>query len=315
MRPFHQQILLFLALPLVVAGGRASQADTAPLEPASFGYSRAILQGLNEADFRSAMLVYARIISNNAGVKTRSEQQIFDGVADMTAALRSGSINLVTAPSREILSMSPADIEQEFVAAANAGATGEEFVLVVRADRGIERLAQLKDHSIAMWDSPTAALGQDWLDILLARESLGTPAAFFRQVRYCAKPGAAVLPVYFRQMDAGLATRRAFALLCEMNPRLAVELRIVAVSPRVQSLLTAFRRGINPQLRTSILSTMFSIGSTPAGRQVLMLYQTESLAFCDPEVIGATRQLLAEHQRLCAGIPRSPATDPPAATP
>lgn len=282
-----------------------------PAEPVavSFGYSRSMLQGVNEADFRGAIETYARVIAQQSQIPTRTDQPIFSSTAEMEAALRDGSINLLTGPSREILRL-PADLlEPDFVVAATSEGTGVEFVLLVRRDRGIQHLAQLRNLTLAIWDSPPTALGFDWLDLLLAHDHLKPVDAFFARVKRCAKPGPAVLPVFFGQIDGAIVTRRAFELLAELNPQLATQLTIIATSPRLQPMLTAFSHRLGPTLRAKVVDAMFSIENTAAGRQVLILYQTESLAFCTPAVLAATRQLIAEHDQLMLA---APATPPPA---
>lgn len=283
-------------------------AQTAAPVEARFGYSRALLQGVNETDFRGAMETYARVIAQNSRIATRNDQRIFTSLTEMEIALRDGSINLLSATAREILALPPDLLAPDFIVAAHGAGTGVEFVLLVRRDRGLHDLAQLQRLTLAVWDSPPTSLSSDWLELELARRHLGDSGSFFAEVRHCTKPGPAVLPVYFGQIEGAVVTRHAFQLLAELNPQLSRQLVVIATSPPVQPLLTAFSRRLDPALREEIVRAMFAIDKTAAGRQVLTLFQTETLAFCEPEVVAATRQLLAEHDRLTRPTP--PTTSP-----
>lgn len=301
--PPFRRLPRYLAPRLLALGLLAVPASAeAPTEPTQvrFGYSRAMFHGVNEADFRSAMLTYSRVIAASSHLDTGSDQPIFDSAAAMATALREGTINLLAAPASEILNLPEDLLEPDFIVSTYSAGVGVEYVILTRTAGDSDRLARLRGRKLFVWNGPHTDLARPWLECLLAREQLGPASAFFGEIKPCPKPGAAVLPVFFGQTDAALVTRRAYTLLCELNPQMSRGLRIIATSPAVQPILTGFRRGMPRELRDKLTQAMFNINGTVAGRQVLTLYQTESVAYADAGTIATTRELLAEYARLSA---------------
>ena len=292
---------------LLGAGALCAAESEGPLPKSRGGYSRNMVRNANDNDVRSALRAYAAVISNANQISAEPDQVLYTSLVEMEQSLRENRVDVIVAPADEILRLPAELLEPPFGTSFTGGAAGVEYVLLSRRDGPVATPADLRARSLGVLDSSQGCLATRWLDSLLLEHRLGSAGTVLRQLKLCPKPGLATLPVFFKQLDACIITRTSFDTLCELNPRLKSDLRIVATSPRLLPVLSGFRRGIDARLKTSITKAMATIGSTTAGRQLLTLFQTDNLAFCEDETLAATRRLFAPSSAPAALLlPRAP---------
>lgn len=286
------------AVIFVGAAACANAADAHPPVTSSMGYTRALVRSANENDFRTAMRAYGKVVAENFHITTVADQPIFDSVAQLEQALRRREIEVIAGLAHEIFALPPELLEGHYFAAAHNDRPGVEYVLLTRADRPLRTVPDLARCTLAALDNNDGALALPWLESLCHEAGLPRPETLLREIRLASKPSQAVLPVFFGQVDACIVTRASFAALAELNPQIERRLHLVAASPRVAPFLTALRAGLSPELRERIITALTTAHTLPAGRQALLLFQTESVRLVDQETLSATRQLLAAHTRL-----------------
>jgi phosphonate transport system substrate-binding protein len=109
-----------------------------------------------------------------------------------------------------------------------------------------------------------------------------------------------VLQVFFHQADACLVTSNVFALACELNPQLRKELRVLADSPAVVPSVFFFRSGYVAKLRDQLEPAVVEMDQSPAGQEVLTVFQCDGMIKLPVACLNGSRQLLAEYSRAHA---------------
>lgn len=311
---FPTTLIVFACRAVVALGllavARAQPPGEAEEPPSRLGYSRNLMRGVNEADFRSAMTVYSRVIAQTYRIPTAPDIALMGTREEIETALRRGQVTIFAAPADEMLALPAELLDPTMLTSAVGGSAGVEYVLLAHVESEVRRVADLPGKTLIILDSVQGVLGAIWLQVAFAEAGLGVPAGTLRELRSTTKPALAALPVFFRQVDACVVTRAAFATLGELNPQLLQRLHVIDASPRVLPLLTAFRRGVDPRLRDRIVAVMFELKSTAAGRQLLTTFQTDGLVFCEPDTLAATRRLLATHAQLAARPAARPGPPP-----
>ena len=254
----------------------------------------------NENDARASLKAYAAVIAHDQKFSVEPNPLIFEGVAEMEALLRAGKLDVVAAPAAELLAVPARLLSGQFLMAINGTVAGEEYVLLSRVDSGVATLADLKGRRVVVLNSVQGSLAHRWLDVQLGTAGLESSRQFCGEVLLVAKPTLAILPVFFNKVDACVITRDSFLLAVEMNPQIGRGLRILATSPVVVPVITAFRREFDPTLRGRIVETMASLRASVAGRQLLTIFQSDHVESRDDAALATTRQLLADHARLTA---------------
>ncbi len=181
---------------------------------------------------------------------------------------------------------------------------GDEYLLLINEDSGIRTLADLRRKSLNVYDNPRMCLASIWLETLLASSNLGAPREFLGRIGIHNNLSQVVLPVYFRQLDACLVTRRAFGTMCELNPQLGRKLHVLATSPKVVTSLMAFHKDCAPEQRQKCENALIGLHKTAAGQQALTLFESSHLVLTDMSALGSTLELVKARTRFTskAGI-------------
>jgi phosphonate transport system substrate-binding protein len=112
-----------------------------------------------------------------------------------------------------------------------------------------------------------------------------------------------VLPVFFRQADACLVTRLGYATMCELNPQLAKQLRILAESPKLLTSFLAFHKDCPPETRRKFRAAVTELHKSVVGRQALMLFGSTRLVPVDISALRTSLELLHAYERLPGKAP------------
>jgi phosphonate transport system substrate-binding protein len=182
----------------------------------------------------------------------------------------------------------------------------QAYVLLVRKDSGWDKIDQLRGHSLVVLQTPRMSLAFIWLDVLLAQNRLPAATDFFDRVTTNSKPAQVGLPVFFHKADACLLTRQSYDVLAELNPQLQLQLRVVAESPELVPSLIAFRADHPLPQREQVFQEIRNLHDTPAGQQILALFQTEGFVIKPVSCLAPTLELITRHQKLCGTIHQPP---------
>jgi phosphonate transport system substrate-binding protein len=286
----------------LAGGGRAQAAEAgdAAAPAVRFGFFRTMFRDVNENDIRASLKAYARAVALDRAIRADPDPMLFDGADDAAAALRAGGVDLISGSTPELLRLPAGLLTGPYLLSLSGDAVGTEYQLLVRRDAKHMRVAGLRGRSLVLVNSSSFSLAVPWLELLVSREAQADPGAFFGSVKVVNKASLAALPVFFQQVDACVVTRAGFAVLAELNPQLARELRPIATSPRVVPILSCFRAGYDPAVKQRIAASMVTLQDTAAGRQLLTIFQSGPIAPQDEDALVTTRRLFSDHAGLRA---------------
>jgi phosphonate transport system substrate-binding protein len=275
-----------------VAGGGPSAADTSPA--LRIAISENIAGEVNGNDLRAAMQAWAEAVAGQTGVRIEAE---LCTTAQLVHRVRDHQVDAFSVNILEFTQVA-AYADRELVADAGEVPDGHEYLMLVHQSSGIQGLADLRGRSLLWYRNTRTCLATIWLDTLLAAARLGAADAFFGRLESNPKPSRVVLPVFFRQSDACVVTRQAFNIMCDLNPQLAKQLRVLAVSPKLVTSFMAFHKDSPPETKRRFLAAVTELHKTVAGRQALMLFGSTRLVQTDISVLGTSFDLLHAYDRL-----------------
>lgn len=304
---FCDRWVTWLILLAIIVFGIPSGARGETVDLFRIGFSKAAFGEVNENDAIAAIRAWAQSLVQDRGIPTDPRPRIFHGAQEMAAELSAKSIdclNMTTPEFAEVRELIAAD---QVVAAVTDDSITEEYVLVVHGAGGISDVKDLQGRTLGMLNSARTSLAQAWLDTLLA-QAVGRPSArFLRQIATDNKISKVVLPVFFRQRDACVVTRRGFDTMVELNPQIGQQLKFLAVSPPVVPLIFGWRAGYDSPVRARVQMEIADWHTIPAGRQILTLFQVDSLKLIPVASLESSLELLAAHRRVLAESGSGPA--------
>jgi phosphonate transport system substrate-binding protein len=276
--------------------------------------SSKLFREVNENDARASVIAYSKLVIENSGLVADPNPVIFTGAADLTELLKCGAVDLLSMPTEEFLALGENLATGPILVSLVNGSDCAEYVLLARTDSAINTLADLKGRQVAVLDNLQGSLAVPWLEVLLDQHKLGAPETFFSRVTRSIKISKAALPVFFGRSDACIITRQGFAVLGELNPQVTQQLRVLATSPELVPFVTCFRAGMAPVVREKLVATITQANTTPAGRQLLTIFQCDRIEERPLSRLQTTRDLLAARARLHTA-PISPKTKPDPSAP
>jgi phosphonate transport system substrate-binding protein len=162
-------------------------------------------------------------------------------------------------------------------------------------------VADLKGKSLNLSVNPRAALSRIWLEVLCRQHGLGPAGQALAKITPAAKSTQAVLPVFFGKTDACITTRASWEVMCEMNPQLLKQLRVLATSPSLVPSLTCFRSGFSDAFKKQIAEAVVISSSKTSFKQLLELFKSDGIVCRPITVLESTRALEAAYYQLCVG--------------
>ena len=282
------------------AGGAAGE----PAPPFRVGFSRAMFAEINEADARAAMTVWARTLGHERGLTVDPVVRFFNDAPAMADALRDETTDAVICTYVEFRDVDERVRTGPWFGLRVAGEVTQEYVLLVDAASSHAAVADLRGKAVSLHRSPLTCLARDWLDGLAIDGGVREGASgLFGPIREVPKVTAAVLPVFFGQAEAAVATASDFRTLAELNPQIGRRLRVIARSPRLVTEVLAFRASFRSPERERLLAELERLHSSPAGQQVLTVFRGESTVALDRSALRETESFLARarSRRVTAG--------------
>jgi phosphonate transport system substrate-binding protein len=249
--------------------------------------------GVNEGDARLAMQAWRDAVAKQSGFMVDFH---VSSLPSLVREVREHQLDGFTLTTLEFLDVqnyaAPSLLMDEAYISG-----GDEYLLLVNEDGSIRTLADLHHKSLNVYDNPRMCLAAIWLQSLLASSKLGTPEEFFGRPSALSKLSKVVLPVYFRQIDACVVTRRGFNTMCELNPQLGHKLHVLASSPRLVTTLMAFHKDTPTVARQRCEAALVGLNKSVAGQQALTLFESSRLVLTDVSVLRTTLDLVKTHDR------------------
>ena len=90
--------------------------------------------------------------------------------------------------------------------------------------------------------------------------------------------------------------------MVELNPQMGQQLKVLEKSPPVVPSVCCFRKNMNASLSQKIKSEMANWNLSPAGRQILTLFQTDKVQVYPASCLDSTLELIAEHTRITGKV-------------
>lgn len=265
-------------------------------------FSEKMFSQVQIEDARVAMKVWLMTVFRERSIPTDPDPKIYGSLEEMLKGSPGKPAEGFGLTADECWRLSKEIKIDRLVVGAVNGQIAEEYVVIVHRDSGIEGLPDLRGRSLIALDNPRMSLAITWLDTFLLQNGMHTSDKFFKPITVANKLSQVVLPVFFRNSDACLVTRRGFQTMSELNPQVGKQLRILEASQELVPIVFAFRADYASPFREQMLVEMRRLPETPAGQQILTLLQTERVEEQQMSCLDATFELLSTHQRLCSAV-------------
>lgn len=292
-------IVLVLLSFQVSIGAAAEPAPAPELRRAHLEvvYSASIFRTLSRNDAMAAIRVWVDTVGRQKGFQLDCKVSVAEDVPELKRRLLAGNTGIVILDPLEYLELEGLGLlEPAFIGVNKEGELPGQFLLIDVQGSGSGAVSGLRGKSLAVEAVSRADLGRKWLEILLREAGLGPADGFFSSMSSVPNPSAAVLPVFFGKLGAGVVDKLSFDVMKEMNPQLGSKLRVVAASPPLlQAILCVDKRHV--EHRQQLMESLLELHRDVAGRQILLVFKSNRLIPTAPHALEPVRSLWVKYRR------------------
>ena len=257
--------------------------------PIRLAISESMVSDVNINDARAAMLIWLKRMEADLNISVEVNPRVFDSPEEIVRRARANQFDTVALNVVEYRQIADVLDPSQIVAESGVGGP-EQYILLAKRTGGIQRLADLRGRRLCEWKSVKMCLGPMWLSSVLDEGHFGLAEQFFGSTTAETKASRVVLPVFFGQVDACLTTKRSFDTMSELNPQVARDLAVIAISPSLVVTFYIFHKNYRGMSREKFAKVYADLPATAAGRQLATLFQFEKLV---PQDIGCLAPALA----------------------
>jgi phosphonate transport system substrate-binding protein len=289
--------LLFAGAPL-----RGFAAETNPANARTeihFAFSKTMFAGVNENDARAAWKVYAQNIGDQNGLYVNDTPLLLDGTNAIARAMELKQADLFVLAAEEFIALEHQGLEGPLLLSKTQEKFTEDYLLLAHEDGGLRRVEDLKGRSLNVPSDARSTLSRLWLEVLCREHGLGPANQVLARIASTEKTPQAVLPVFFGKADACVVTRNGWEVMCELNPQLKMQLRIVAASPSLVPTVTCFRHGFSEKFKQRTIKAVELSSTKPSFQQIMVLFKSDQISSEPLEVLKPTRELVAIYHQFC----------------
>jgi hypothetical protein len=286
---------LWLALALLLFGMGAQAAEPPP--PMAIGFYTPVIRDIPRKDVEVSLRFWIEELARSMNL-TYKPVQFYDDLDTLRRDLRSGKLNFVVATSMGVAQHFPLDeLSDGFSGYKN---TPDHLLLVVRRDAGIRGPADLAGKRIGLLDGDE--LSEVYLETLLLK-AWGKPdwnrlGPITRELR----SGKLAHRLFFNQVDAALMLRSGYESALALNPQIGQRMQVLedftfkTRSPHIG----LFSSQVRPEHRELVTQAVLKLNDTARGRQVLQIYQADTMVRTQVRDLEPYRELLETHRALLA---------------
>ncbi len=262
------------------------------------GFSIKTLGEVNQNDAIAAVQLWTNGLASDNKIPIDPEPIIFSSLDQMKNALDNRMIDCVNITTPEFAAIENKIDTNYMIAGLKQNSMYEEYVVIVRKSSGFNSINDLQNKSIVELDTSRTSLAPLWLDAELHLKKLQPSTSFFSKIESVNNLTASVLPVFFNNSDACLVNKSGFETMVELNPQLDQQLKIILQSKPYIPMLFAFRANYNSPFKNQVLSHLENWHNSPEGRQILTIFQTDSIIRFTYDQLLDSLELVKRHRSL-----------------
>lgn len=288
-------LICLLAMEAILGPTIAAEALAPPFH---IGFSTSMFMDVNENDARAAIKIWGEEIARDQNVPTDPAPVILKNIDGLFQALREKRVDALGITLLEYDQLRHEVALSPIFVTYISGSMTERYVLLAHRKGPVKTLGDLNGRNLALHVNPRTCLALLWLDTLLIQGGHPAVTQFTGDIFRKTKLAKTVLPVYFRKIDTCVVTRNGFNTMTELNPQLARDLVIIAESSEIVPTIFALRADYNPIYKEKIIVGVRGLEDSPAGKQVLTIFQSDSIDVKPASCLDATLALIKTHKQI-----------------
>ncbi len=291
-------ILLFTCLSIPLPGQVKNTSGNQQL--LRIGIPHTYLLDVKEQDASAALKIWAdfykRKLQEKSNIGIHMTFTLYDDPKEFEEDLIKNKIDLISIPIEDYYRLGGMDLFDPVITGNPTSEKYTQFVLLAHVDSKLETIKDIEGSNIIMPMTSVSELMRTWIEVELFKNQLQSFDKFFKTITKADKENMAIYSVFFNKRDCALVRKSTFDIANELNPQISSNLKIISISPKYISNVTAIRKDYDPQMSKLIIDLSIQFHKTPEDRQVLNLFKIKQLHNLNGEELMGVKELFAEYK-------------------
>lgn len=230
-RKFRLSLGSLLVIVIISSLGMAETVRDG-IEYLNIGYTKSLLSDVDFKDAQVAMDLWVKELSKSTKNPLQPRSILIDDLPALIRAINAKQVDVLGLSCLDYFKIKDQVNLEPGMVVIIGGKPSKEFSLITRRDKGLKNLGELKNSKLLVCDEkPGNGVPLMWLDTFLVKQGVPSSKRLFISIKEVDKVSQAVLPLFFKQVDACLVSRSGFETMVELNPQIGEQLTILATSP------------------------------------------------------------------------------------
>jgi|GEM_PF-1408418 len=263
----------------------------AALESFRIGFYQPSSKAMNSTDFKIGMEIWLKEMAGQYGIDTKT--YYYKDPKKLARAFRDKTINMAVATPLVFVRYFDKKLLLPGVVGFKTSKekSSKMLVLVRKKDRD-KPLAALLRRPVAI--PQIADNARLFMRYQCRKRGLGGQLKFLQ----LQNGGQAILKLFFKKTDIAVVSQATFDTAAELNPQVRERLVPYMKADLPIGSYTYIRKGIDPELYRTIIKHALNMPDTPRGKQVLILFQTDTVEMCNVHDLDSTEAFYKKYRQL-----------------
>jgi len=253
------------------------------------GYSTDSFNELSKKDSQIVLNLWFRDMLQTA--EHKAEFTFYDDITLMANDFNTGKLDLIFANGIELVKYFDISQMQGAFTGGGKGENTDNLVEVRRKSTSADMLKRQEIIKIALLqgENPSKIYAQS----MIVKEYKNSEILSI----YTRKNSAALLKLFFKQVDIAIVPKKTFSFAKELNPQIGDKLEIVHKTDISLGTLGYFHKNIDAQFRKEVTDLAFKEVQSERGQQMLVMFKTHKLVKVKLDKLDPIIQLYKEYQK------------------
>jgi ABC-type phosphate/phosphonate transport system substrate-binding protein len=175
-----------------------------------------------------------------------------------------------------------------------------KIIMLVRKDREISTIDQLKGKKMAAQSGVIQDLGGLYLETLLLEKKLPESHKFFSEIMKTDTSNIALVSLFFKKVDMALMSESEFNIAAELNPQMRLQTKVIAASEPYLSFVAATSKNMPADKMDAIKKGLLNFDKSIKGKSMLRLLKVDGFHVIGLNELASVRELIAKNKQLKA---------------
>ncbi len=192
------------------------------------GFTNNVFYNINDRDLLAASEVLTKEVIDKMEHEYKSKTNIYSDFKSIKKDIKDGSVDVLILSTDEYFNLKEIETLEPRLLADESPYADDSIILLVHKESNINSLKELKSKKILKLSKGRGNIEEIWLNAQLIKNNCELMYQFFSDVRTKELASQIIIPVFLKQVEACLTSRKTFETMSQLNPQMANSLKVIA---------------------------------------------------------------------------------------